>query len=195
MDLLGMIAGTVPAATGVEVRRCRIWISALVAVLMVLVTVWFLDHMASGRTGSMRPKAMLAAVIWPFMTAWWIWNTYRAVQLRGRGHFGWALSDEHFLFVPPGGLGIGQIRLADIASIQLLNVPRVGKVLELQLNIKQDGKPATLVMELRALADEQIGLQAIRPSGSKTLFKALSARLRANNHPAKIHDQVLSAAR
>jgi len=195
MDLLGMIAGTVPTADGVEVRRCRIWITAVVAVVMLLVGLWLFEYMTSGHMHRVRAKAVIAVVAWPFMVAWWFWNTYRAFRFRKQGQFAWALSDEHFLFVPPGGVGIGQLRLADIASIQLLNVPRVGKLLELKLNITQDGKPATLVMELRAMADEEMGLQAIRPSSSKALFKALAARLRAKNYPAKIHDQVLSASR
>jgi hypothetical protein len=187
--LLAMLMGKDPAVPGVEVRRCKVWPSLVVLIVLVAFGAWAYDYFFSGRATRISGKAVLGLLAWPFICVYWGWNVVRGLRFRSKGQFGWVLSDTHFLFVPPGGSTLGQLPLTAIAGLSLRNPPQVGAVLELTISGSVAGQPAQISTVLSSLGGEQLGLLALRPSNSKALFRALRPKLQAANPSASIEDE------
>lgn len=192
MELLSLLAGQGTLPSGVVVRRCRVWLVLLVTLLLGALAVWVYDGVFSGSVTHVRGKTVIGLILLPFVILWWAWNAVRALRFRRQGVFGWAVSDTHFLYVPPTGPKVGPVALTDISGLSLVKRPGPGQVVELTIAVRGDGgpteRPAQLHVVLRALGEEEIGLWAMRPSSSKELFGALQPKLAAKNPAAKIED-------
>jgi hypothetical protein len=188
MDLLAVIANKEPAPAGVTVRRCSVVLPLVITLALAFVCWWCWDYAFSGEMRRLTGKGAIGLVAFPFIVGWWIWNSIRAFRFRNKGQFGWALSDTHFAYVPPGGGGLGQIALSAIASVEMVRVPDAGKIVEIGISGSMNGKPVTLKMPLVDLGEAKIGLLAMRPSNGKDLFEELQKKLAAANPKAKVDD-------
>ncbi len=188
MDLLAIIADKEPAPAGVAVRRCKVLPSIVITLALLAVCAWSYDYALNGQTRRLTGKGVLGLIAFPFIVVWWGWNSVRAVRFRSRGQFGWAVSDTHFAYVPPGGGGLGQLSLAAISGVSMTKVPDAGKIVELHLSGSMNGEPMTIRVPLVDLGEAKLGLLALRPSNGKVLFEALSKRLAKANPQAKIDD-------
>lgn len=192
MELLSLLAGQGDGAIppGVVIRRCRVWVVVLVTLVLLALAAWAYQAVFSGSVTHVRGKTVIGLLVLPFVILWWAWNAVRALRFRRQGTFGWAVSDTHFLYVPPTGPKLGPIALTDITGLSLVKRPGPGLVVELTMAVRGEGaeRPAQLHVVLRALGEEEIGLWAMRPSSSKELFSALQPKLAAKNPAAKIED-------